>query len=92
MMALGELASSDRLQREGNGEAECIRRLPGCPHFSPIDCNAPDRLILPKHRRGDQCADAGDFDAVGRHWIAVEVDSTLCKVGNLVMSNDEGQR
>jgi hypothetical protein len=27
MMALGELASSDRLQREGNGEAECIRRL-----------------------------------------------------------------
>jgi hypothetical protein len=30
--------------------------------------------------------------AVDRHWIEVEAGSTLCKVGNLVMSNDEGQR
>ena len=53
------------------------------PDFGAIDCNAADRLILPEHRHGDQCADAGDFDAVDRHWIAVEVGSTLCKVRNL---------
>src|SRR5260370_36231768 len=53
------------------------------PNFSPIDCNAADRLILSEHRHGDQCADAGDFDAVDRQWIAVEVSSTLCKVRNV---------
>jgi hypothetical protein len=29
-----------------------------------------DRLILPEHRHGDQCADAGDFDAVDRQRVA----------------------
>src|SRR5262249_13744865 len=52
------------------------------PHFSAEDCNAADGLVLSEHRHRDQCANASEFDATDRQWIAVEVSLTLCKVRN----------
>jgi len=53
------------------------------PHFRAINCNRANRLIIPEHGHGDQRADAGEFDAIDRQWIALEVSSTLCKVRSL---------